>query len=184
MTSRRLVSVALAVAALALAGCSSSSGAATPDASSSSSGTIDGVESFEGLTQDHTTDPVEYPQSPPVGGPHDPEWIRCTGTVYDQPVRNENAVHSMEHGAVWIAYDPALSDEDVATLAGLVEGVDYSMVSPYPGLDAPVSVQAWGLQLKVDSVDDPRIAAFVEAYAQGPQTPEPGAACTGGVMPD
>ena len=38
---------------------------------------------------------------------------------------------------------------------------------------------AWGLQLKADSAADPAVAAFVQAYANGPQSPEPGAPCTG-----
>ena len=35
-------------------------------------------------------------------------------------------------------------------------------------------------QLALTGADDPRLEAFVKQYRQGPQTPEPGAACTGG----
>ena len=45
---------------------------------------------FEGLTNDHTDEDVDYPTSPPAGGPHDPAWLDCG--VYDEPVRDENAV--------------------------------------------------------------------------------------------
>ena len=40
---------------------------------------------------------------------------------------------------------------------------------------------AWGRQLAQDSVDLPRLSAFVDTFAQGPQTPELGAPCTGGM---
>jgi hypothetical protein len=57
------------------------------------------------------------------------------------------------------------------------------VLSPYPGLPAPVVASAWGKQLKLTGADDPRLAAFIREYRQGPQTPEPGAACTGGLDP-
>ena len=96
--------------------------------------------------------------------PHDAaDWADCTGTVYDVDIRHENAVHSLEHGAVWITYDPdALSDDEIATLAELVEGESGRMLSPYAGLDSPISLQAWSHQLKVDSVDDKRIEQFAD----------------------
>ncbi len=124
----------------------------------------------------HTSEDVEYAESPPYGGDHDPVWADCTGTVYPEPIRSENAVHSVEHGAVWVTYAPELTD--VAVLEALVEGVDYTMMSPYPGLDSAVSVQSWARQLSVDSVDDPVLAAFLRIYRMSPDlTPEPGATC-------
>jgi hypothetical protein len=48
-------------------------------------------------------------------------------------------------------------------------------------LPSPVVASAWGKQLRLDGAGDPRLERFVSAFQQGPQTPEPGAACTGGV---
>jgi hypothetical protein len=143
---------------------------------------IDGVETFDyPAGQEHVTTPVDYAESPPVGGPHapPPDWADCTGTVYDVDIRHENAVHSLEHGAVWITYDPeALSDDEIATLAGLVEGESGRMLSPYEGLDSPISIQSWGHQLKVDSVDDIRLKQFADFLTLNSEfTPEPGASC-------
>ena len=85
----------------------------------------------------------------------------------------------MEHGAVWITYDPSLSAADVQKLRDQMPD-SYFVLSPYPGLDAPVVASAWGVQLKLTGVDDPDLKTFINVYRQGNQTPEPGAACTGG----
>jgi hypothetical protein len=139
---------------------------------------LSGVQSFSGLTRNHVTGTVNYPQTPPVGGDHDPTWLNCG--IYTAPVRNENAVHDLEHGAVWITYQPALDQADVAKLTKFATGQTYLDLSPYPGLPSPVVVSAWGKQLKLTSARDPRLEAFVKKYKQGSQTPELGAPCTGG----
>lgn len=139
---------------------------------------IPGVEIFNNIPPgQHVPGPVTYPQTPPVGGPHNPIWLNCG--VYDQPVPNEHAVHSMEHGAVWVTYRPDLAQADVTTLRNLVHGQQYALLSPYPNLPSPVVASAWGLQLKLDKADDPRLAQFIREYANGPQNPEPGAPCSG-----
>ena len=147
-------------------------------ANGGTAGDISGVKSYSGLSRDHTDSPVTYAQNPPVGGPHSPVWQNCG--VYDQPVPNEQAVHSLEHGAVWITYRPDLPAGEVAQLRDLVRGRSYTLLSPYPGLPAPVVASAWGVQLQVQSAGDPRLAQFIAKYANGPQTPERGAPCTGG----
>ena len=139
---------------------------------------IEGVESFPDLSRNHVETAVDYPQSPPVGGDHAPIWTNCG--AYEEPVEASQAVHSLEHGAVWIGYDPALGADQVEKLTGLAEANSYVVLSPVEDVPSPISVSAWGKQLQVDSVEDPRLAAFVQKYQQGPQTPEPGAACTGG----
>ncbi|MGO4200248.1 DUF3105 domain-containing protein [Rhodococcus sp. TAF43] len=127
---------------------------------------------------------VAYDRTPPFGGPHDAVWADCTGTVYDTPIRSENAVHSLEHGAVWITYDPKLvTGTDLARLVGRVEGQPYLMMSPYPGLSVPISLQSWGHQLVADGPSDSRIDHFVEALRLNRNTfPEPGATCS--TLPD
>lgn len=135
------------------------------------------VQTFQ-VTANHTNNPVSYPMSPPVGGDHRPTWLNCG--VYEQPVPNEYAVHALEHGAVWVTYDPAVPEADVETLNDALPDT-YTVLSPYPGQDAPVIASAWGHQLKLESADDPRLAEFIRTYRLGPQTPEPGAACTGGL---
>ncbi len=143
---------------------------------------IEGIQSYDyPAGQEHVTTAVDYAESPPVGGPHapPPDWADCTGTVYDVDIRHENAVHSLEHGAVWITYDPdAVSESDIATLAELVEGESGRMMSPYAGQDSPISIQSWGHQLKVDSAGDERLKQFADFLTLNNEfTPEPGASC-------
>jgi hypothetical protein len=178
MVMRRALWVGVLVMTVGLAGCASSD----PDPTATSSA-LSGVQTYSDLSQDHTEEDVDYPQTPPVGGEHDPAWLNCNGEVYPKAVRDENAVHSLEHGAVWITYQPELPDQDVAALTDRVDGEPYSFASPYPGQPAPVMLTAWGIQLSVDSADDERIDDFLTEYRQGPQTPEPGATCDDGVMP-
>ncbi len=76
---------------------------------------------------------------------------------------------------------PGLSQADVTTLAGLAKGKPYVLLSPNTSQQDPVTVSAWGIQLGLPNAQDARIATFIKGYAQGSQTPEPGAPCSGGV---
>ncbi len=144
------------------------------------SGPPGGVQTYDvGPGGEHTEGAVDYAQSPPVGGEHNSIWQNCG--FYEEPIRSETAVHSLEHGAVWITYSPDLPQNEVARLRDLAQSNDYVLVSPYPDLDSPVVASAWGKQLNLESAEDPDLERFIGAYSQGPQTPEPGAACTGGI---
>jgi Protein of unknown function (DUF3105) len=153
----------------------------TPEAKAEAAREIDGITTREFPAGQHKTTPIEYQDSqdsPPFGGEHDPTWADCTGTVYSGQIRSENAVHSLEHGAIWITYRPGLSQGDVDKLKEKVEGTDFMMLSPYEGLKTPVSLQAWGFQLFVDSVDDERIDEFIDDLRLNSTTvPEFGASC-------
>ena len=140
---------------------------------------IAGVVDHEHQERDHVDHEVEAGNLPPVGGIHSPNWQNCG--IYDEPINVENAVHSLEHGAMWLAYQQDLPQEDVESLRKLVRDEDYVLMSPYPALKSPVVLTAWEVQLELDSADDGRIEEFVGRYQQGPTTPEPGASCQDGV---
>ncbi|MEU9865756.1 DUF3105 domain-containing protein [Streptomyces sp. NPDC047971] len=133
------------------------------------------------LGRNHVTTPVAYEMKPPVGGDHDQVWQNCDGDVYTSKIADMNAVHSLEHGAVWVTYNKKASEADVKKLAEKVGKTPYSLMSPVDDQAGAIMLSAWGKQVAVDSASDPRIDAFFTKYVQGPQTPEPGAACTGGV---
>ena len=142
----------------------------------------DGVKTWSAkLTQNHVSGDVKYPMNPPVGGDHNQVWMNCNGDVYTKAIKNVNAVHSLEHGAVWVTYNSKASDADVKALAERVKKTPYSLMSPMDDQKDPVMLSAWGHQRTVTGADDPNVGKFFETYVQGKQTPEPGAACTNGL---
>jgi hypothetical protein len=148
-----------------------------------STSTLTGLRVFAEHNHNHVTGTVTYDRTPPAGGAHSAIWLNCG--VYNQPEKNENAVHSIEHGAVWITYQPSLSSVSVAHLQEFARSHStgtqgYLLLSPYPGLLSPVVASTWGAQLALNGPSDPRLAAFVARYAGGGQGGEPGGECTGG----
>lgn len=152
----------------------------TPEAKADSARSIQGVQTVSYQGSQHQEGVINYDKSPPFGGPHNATWADCTGTVYPNPIASENAVHSLEHGAVWIAYKPDLPAAQVETLKKKVDGVEYMLMSPYTGtMSTAISIQSWGFQLGVDSADDARIDQFIDGLRlNATTTPEYGASCT------
>lgn len=148
-------------------------------------GNIEGVQIFPDPGRGHQDGDIPYTTNVPVGGLHNPAWQNCG--IYDEPVRTENVIHSMEHGAVWIAYQPDLPADQVEILRELVrqERRDlrqpWIVLAPKPDLDSPIVASAWRAQLRLNNASDERLAQFVDRFQQGPFTPEPGATCTGGI---
>ncbi|MEU1176374.1 DUF3105 domain-containing protein [Streptomyces sp. NPDC005820] len=143
----------------------------------------DGVKTWKGtLGRTHVAKTVKYPMEPPVGGDHDPVWLNCNGDVYTEAVNNMNAVHALEHGAVWVTYTSKAEKADVDALAAKVKKTPYTFMSPDDKQADPIMLSAWGKQRTVTGADDPAVDKFFEEFVQGEQTPEPGASCTGGTM--
>ena len=109
-----------------------------------------GTQVFAENDHSHVSGAVTYDRVPPAGGAHNAIPLNCG--VYTEAVPNENAVHSLEHGAVWITYQPTLSADQVAILQQVATsnyvGIErYVIVSPYAGLASPIVASAWGAQL-------------------------------------
>ncbi|MHB8451912.1 MAG: DUF3105 domain-containing protein [Mycobacteriales bacterium] len=138
------------------------------------------------LPHNHVTGPVTYSVTPPVGGDHNGAWMTCG--VYDQPVPVERAVHNLEHGAVWITYQPSLPPAEVGQLRAFEArqsvvgstGSRYVDLTPFPGLPTPIVISSWGFQLRLSSPADPRLQQFVDKFrASAKYTPEYGGSCSG-----
>lgn len=140
---------------------------------------VDGVLAFGDQTQNHVTTCVDYGVNPAVGGDHYPQWANCG--FYTSPVPEEVAVHVLEHGGVWIAFDPELAPDDVTAIRAVTDGSTHILANPYPGLNSKIVMSAWSRQLDLDSTTDPRFQEFIDTYLQGPNTPELGAPCSGGL---
>ncbi|MET9442672.1 DUF3105 domain-containing protein [Streptomyces sp. NPDC006610] len=142
----------------------------------------DGVSKWEGeLSRTHVSKDVKYSVEPPVGGDHNQVWMNCNGDVYTDDIPNVNAVHSLEHGAVWVTYTDKADKADVDALAEKVKKTPYTLMSPNEEQKDPIMLTAWGHQRTVTGADDPNVDKFLEKFVQGEQTPEKGAACTGGL---
>jgi Protein of unknown function (DUF3105) len=178
----RRPAIAVLATAVGLAGCGVSS-----TTSGAGSGSAEGVPAPEGIPgvlaysfQDryHIEGPIDYPLHPPVGGNHNPVYANCH--FYDGAIPDENAVHSLEHGAVWIAYSAELPAADKQALEERVDGDGYLLALEYPDLDSRLVLTAWNRRLALDSMDDPRFEEFIDTYRLGPTMPEPGGGCSGG----
>lgn len=133
---------------------------------------------LDGVPGTHVDREVVYAQVPPVGGPHDPVMQNCD--FYSEPVYSWHAVHSLEHGAVWITYESGLPAGDVDILRAFGQ-LDHVLVSPYPGQGDPIVVTSWGRQLRLDGFDPYRVQEFVGEFRNSPATaPEPNGPCERG----
>ena len=79
----------------------------------------------------HVPGDQTYQVNPPVGGNHNDYWQNCMGDVYPAQIADEHAVHSLEHGAVWITYRPDLPQDQIDQLAERVRDVPYMLMSPH-----------------------------------------------------
>lgn len=132
-----------------------------------------GVETYS-VSPSHSADPIVYPHTPPVGGVHGFSWETCV--FRDRPVPSESAVHSLEHGAIWITYRPDVPADQLDVLARLAGSRRDVLVSRWDsGLPAPIVATSWGRQMKLESATDPRLLQFVQAFSG--QAPEPSAPC-------
>jgi hypothetical protein len=137
------------------------------------------VVTYDDLSANHVGHRVDYAQTPPVGGDHAEVWQTCG--FYDQPIVSEAGVHSLEHGAVWITFRPDLPADQVALVRQYAEQPD-TLASPWGDgdLPAPVVLSAWGAQIQLDSLPDPRADAFITQYRKALSAPEPNAPCHSG----
>lgn len=127
------------------------------------------VTNFDNLSRTHSVSfAYDGAQLPPTGGIHRSTWQNCG--IYETPQDTAQIVHSLEHGAVWLAYRPSLPVDQVTALEALVSEQAEVILSPYPGLSDDVVMTAWGKQLVIESLPDERITAFIERFrGNGPE---------------
>ncbi len=140
---------------------------------------IEGVEYLVITSREHTEEDLEYPTVPPAGGDHLGIWHNCGKYVVE--LLDEAAVHSLEHGVVWVTYLPDLPLSEIQKLDNILEGNQRFLMSPYSNQPAPIVLTSWGRRLEIEEADDPRIPAFIEAFTDSPSSPEPGVTCNGGL---
>lgn len=115
---------------------------------------------------------TETPSRPPAGGPHYPR-PSPTG-IFDEPVADGYLIHSLEHGIVWLSYQPDhVTRGQLDGLRGVAE--DYSddvILAPRPANEAALYAVSWGRRLEVDPSDFALLREFIETNRN--RSPEPG----------
>lgn len=134
--------------------------------SSRDSDPISGEETFSIQTRDHIAVGAAHPaynSNPPTGGWHYDQPVQ-TG-IYDREFPDEQIVHNLEHGHVWIAYRPDLSADQVEALADLAKSYGSQIVmAPRTANDAPIVLVVWGRLLKMETLDEAAAKDFIGRY--------------------
>ena len=175
--------VVLVVACLVLAACGGKSASSGPIDTTELKPAPEGVPGVVVVPvsgANHVSGHVDYPTSPPAGGNHNPVWQNCG--FYTASLTNEYAVHSLEHGAVWITYSAAVDQTVRNDLAAKAKAYPYLLVSLYPTNPTPIVVTAWARQLRMATYDGALVDKFISVYGMtGPTVPEKGSPCRGGI---
>lgn len=109
----------------------------------------------------------EYPTTPPYGGPHWTIPLRCG--IYEQEQLFEPMVHTMEHGAIVLYYQPLAVDADtvaemrVAASQLLSEGRRL-ILTPSTRIGVPVAMTSWGRLMLLDDFEEDTLRAFLDAF--------------------
>ena len=142
-------------------------------------GVPEGTQLLEVAPPAHVEGDLHEGSEIPAGGAHSAVWQDCG--FYDYEVRSENAVHSLEHGAVWITYRSDASTNLIDRLKRFVRPNEKVLVSVVPAQTVPVVATAWAAQLELTDANDARLEQFVNEFTRGRTAPEPGGACAGGI---
>jgi hypothetical protein len=137
-----------------------------------------GIEVYPAATNASTRGPIDYQRHPPTNGDHAPIWQNCG--FYEKPVENGHAVHSLDHGVVWITYRPDLPQQQLQALRPYGKE-NYVIVSPYPDQDPPVIATSWRVRLELNGPNDPRLRRFVNQFRISALAPLSGNRCVLGV---
>lgn len=130
-------------------------------------------------SRDHVIEPAVFPQDPPVGGEHTANWQNCG--FYDKAIPPGPAIHSLEHGAVWVTYREDLAEDELDVLRRVAATGARVLVSPWGGnLPSPIVVSAWNSQQALPSASDPALATFLRQFVDDPSSPEHDGPCSGG----
>lgn len=102
----------------------------------------------------------EYKTNPPTSGPHYGD--AQPGGYYNQPIQDERAIHSLEHGYVWITYkdQPKEVVEELQKLGK--KYVNRVVISPREENDSPIALASWGRLSKLETFNKDEVIAFIE----------------------
>lgn len=120
-----------------------------------------------------------YNSNPPTSGWHYAEWKQKG--VYKEQQPDENLIHNLEHGYIWISYHPDANLEIIKQLENFYGFGKKIVVEPRKENDKLISLAAWNWLDKFDSASGDslnkeelkRIGDFIDEYIN--KGPEPNA---------
>ena len=129
-------------------------------------------EYFKSQGQDHIDIGAEHPtynSNPPTSG-----WHYVTSAqsgIYDKPFPDEQLIHNLEHGHIWIAYRPNLPKDQIEKLADIAKSYGSKVImTPREANDTPIAIVSWEYLYKTDILDEAQVKVFIDAYrGKGPE---------------
>lgn len=129
-------------------------------------------ESFSSQGQEHIDSGSSHPaynSNPPSSGWHYPRPAQSG--IYDTEFPDEQLIHNLEHGHIWIAYKPDTPKDQIELLANIAKGYGSKVImAPRKENDTPIALVAWQHVFKLTTVDEAQIKTFIDAYrGRGPE---------------
>lgn len=115
------------------------------------------------------TEHEAYNSNPPTSGPHYEQW--APWGIYDEKLPDEQLIHNLEHGGIWISYRDKDNQELIGNLKSIADDYSLKVALTYrPENDAPIAAAAWGRLMKLEAFDEKQIRNFIKAYInRGPE---------------
>jgi len=121
----------------------------------------------------------EYTSNPPTSGPHYGQTARSG--FRDEVISDQNIIHNLEHGDIWIAYHPRIAEEIVEELKQF--GAAKVIITSREANETDIALAAWGrldaFNIENDVLPLERIKSFIKRYTNKGPEQVPGA--SGGI---
>jgi uncharacterized protein DUF3105 len=104
----------------------------------------------------------KYNSFPPTSGPHFEQWVLWG--IYDQPVRQIQAIHNLEHGGIVIQYGSKVPPATVTKITDFYRSdANAMLVAPLPALGDKVALASWTHLGTCTQFDENAFAKFRDA---------------------
>ena len=138
----------------------------------SSQAHIDGIGVQQAiLGNDHVSpgQTVDYASFPPTSGDHWPPGEQARCGFYEDEVRDERAVHNLEHSNIVVSYnftDPSQVDQLRQVIGSIGLANVWGVTRSYDKIpEGQMALSAWGIIDTMDGIIPDRIERFFDAYA-------------------
>jgi hypothetical protein len=112
---------------------------------------------------------TNYNTNPPTSGSHYAQ--PANWAFYDRELKDEQLVHNLEHGGIWISYKD-LDEQGLERLKTIAKNnPDSVIVTERQKNDNPIVVASWGKMMRLIEVDEAVTQKSLDRYIN--QSPEP-----------